>query len=77
MFQRVVRWTVSGRSGRPQVNSGRGRPEWDLSYEIPAQAGRTGPELQKLRLWGTGAEYLDVSEYLQVHPLRTTNLALR
>jgi len=31
----VARWTVSGRSGRPQVNSGRGRPEWDLSYEIP------------------------------------------
>jgi hypothetical protein len=28
-----ARW-LSNRPGRPQVNSGRGRPEWDLSYEI-------------------------------------------
>jgi len=29
--------------GQPQVNSGRGRPEWDLSYE-----GRTATEVSNI-----------------------------
>jgi hypothetical protein len=62
-------WPLGEASGQFRPRSAGMGPELRHS----AQAGRTGPELQKLRLRGTGAEYLAVSEYRQVNPLRTTN----
>jgi hypothetical protein len=36
---------VTQRGERPQVNSGRGRPEWDLSYDSGASAKAHDEEL--------------------------------
>jgi len=47
-FQRaVVRWLSAAGGGGPQVNSDRGRPEGDLSYECEA-AGELVPNISTL-----------------------------